>query len=252
VVSDLERVAFIGDWHMNAGWAGRAIRYAADHKAQHLVHAGDFGYTFDARFLDVVTSALRAAGLRLWFVDGNHEDHPKLQRWAVDPETGRRPLTDRIEHLPRGYRWDWSGVRFLAMGGAYSVDRSSRIEGRSWWPQETITRRQINQASAQGPTDVLVAHDCPSGVQIPGIDDRKASWIPPADLARAYENRSELDRLCAATTPRVIVHGHYHTRYMVKTDLGYGDVVVQGLDCDGVDLDANVAMVELADLTALI
>lgn len=248
-MTEIERVAFAGDWHMNRQWAGRAIRYAADQGAQHIVHTGDFGYTFHQQFLDVVSSALRLHGLRLWFVDGNHESFPWLDRVAVDPVTGLRPLSDRIFHLPRGFRWEWGGVRFLAMGGAHSVDRMARIPGREWWPEETITPRQVHAAGAQGPTDVIVSHDAPAGCVIPGIDDVDApSWIPPAELKASFEHRLRFQTLCAATRPSSIWHGHYHTRHRTLCDLGYGPVVVNGLDCDESSLELNVVVRDIADL----
>ena len=218
-VVTVERVAFAGDWHMNAAWAGRAIRYAHDLGAQHIVHLGDFGFTFQQRFLDEVDSTLRACGLRLWFVDGNHESFP------------------------------WLDVRFLAMGGAYSVDRAGRLPGRSWWPEETITRRQQMRAGSAGKTDVLVAHDCPAKVVIPGIDDVDIpSWIAADDLRRSFEHRLLLDGLCAMTEPTAVWHGHYHRRHRTVAHLGYGPVVVNGLDCDESTLEDNVAVLDVAEL----
>ncbi len=249
MVTDIERVAFAGDWHMNRVWSTRAIMRAADQGAQHIVHLGDFGYTFDQVFLDEVTRALARTGTRLWFVDGNHESFPWLEQVAIDPDTGLRPLSPRIAHLPRGFRWRWGPVRFLAMGGAHSVDRMARVPGRSWWPEETITPREINAASAGGPTDVLVAHDCPAGVVIPGIDDRDGpAWIPPTELRLSFEHRQRLDRLVRRVRPAQIWHGHYHTRHRTVTDLGYGPVTVNGLDCDESELDDNVVVVDVADL----
>lgn len=244
----VERVAFAGDWHMNAAWAGRAIRYAHDLGAQHIVHLGDFGFTFQQRFLDEVDSTLRACGLRLWFVDGNHESFPWLDRVALAAD-GSRPLSSRIVHLPRGFRWTWGGVRFLAMGGAYSVDRAGRLPGRSWWPEETITRRQQMRAGSAGKTDVLVAHDCPAKVVIPGIDDVDIpSWIAADDLRRSFEHRLLLDGLCAMTEPTAVWHGHYHRRHRTVAHLGYGPVVVNGLDCDESTLEDNVAVLDVAEL----
>jgi predicted phosphodiesterase len=249
VVTEIERVAFAGDWHMNTHWATRAITRAADQGARHIVHLGDFGYTFEQHFLDELTRVLARTGSRLWFVDGNHESFPWLNQVAIDPDTGLRPLSPRIAHLPRGFRWQWAGVRFLAMGGAHSVDRMSRVPGRSWWREETITPREVNAAIAGGPADVLVAHDCPAGVVIPGIDDRDGpSWIPPAELKLSFDHRQRLDRLVRRVRPAAIWHGHYHVRHRTVEDLGYGPVVVNGLDCDGSDLDDNVAVVDVADL----
>jgi predicted phosphodiesterase len=244
----IERVAFAGDWHMNYQWARRAIRHAADQGAQGIAHLGDFGYTFIPEFLKQVTGALDSTGLHLWFVDGNHEKFPKLEQWTLAAD-GSRPLTSRITHLPRGYRWQWSGVRFLAMGGAHSVDRMSLVPGRSWWPQETITKRQAHRAMRGGRADVLVSHDCPAGVVIPGIDDRRyPAPFPVDELRRNDEHRKRLATLTAVVQPSAVWHGHYHLRHRTVADLGYGPVVVNGLDCDESTLADNIHTVNVADM----
>ena len=244
----IDRIAFAGDWHMNPIWSGDAIAYAASLGADVIVHLGDFGYTYKPSFLAVVDEELDAAGIDLLFVDGNHEDFPKLYGYPL--VDGRRKLTGRIWHLPRGYRWEWAGVRFLALGGAHSVDRRYRLPGRSWWPQETLTRADVVRAAAGGPADVLISHDCPAGVVIPGIDDRRnPPPFPAEEIRRSYDHRMLLRAAIAdQAQPSVIWHGHYHVSYRIVADLGYGPVMVNGLDCDGSSLDANVAVVNVADL----
>lgn len=248
VIDQIERVAVVGDWHMNWRWGRRAIDHAKDQGAQGLLHTGDFAYTFQPEFLDQLDSMLTSRGLRLWWVDGNHENHEKLQRWPLAGD-GTRPITDRIIHLPRGLRWQWAGVRFLALGGAYSVDRMARVPGREWWEQETLTRRQVHQAQAGGPVDVMVSHDCPAVVQIPGIDDRpRPDWIAVDDYRRSVQHRKLLDQVVKVVRPRRIFHGHYHHRHDTVAQLGYGPVTVTGLDCDESSLDDNVTVVNVAEI----
>lgn len=249
-VAEPKRIAFAGDWHMNAAWAVKAIDYAKSRGADAIVHLGDYGYTFDRDFLEGVEQQLERCGLELGFVDGNHESFPYLHGYPVDPATGGRRITPHVAHLPRGYRWEWGGVRFLAMGGAYSVDRRHRTAGVSWWPEETITPRQIADAAGAGTADVLISHDCPAGVAIPGIDDRKTlpSWLDPMEVVRSQEHRGRLRELTNQVQPSVVWHGHYHVQHRTVADLGYGPVVVNGLDCDGSSLAANVAVVDVKDL----
>jgi len=240
------RIVFAGDWHMNATWAVAAIRHAAEGRADVMVHVGDFGYTFDGRFMRRLDAALQAAGLPLLFVDGNHEDFDSLLRWPIRPN-GLRQLTDHVWHLPRGFRWTWGGVRLLAVGGAHSVDRQWRSPGTSWWPEETLTGDDVARAVAGGPVDVLVAHDCPAGVDIPGLAATSHLW-PAEELALADEHRQRLRTVVDAARPRAVFHGHYHRRYSTTADLGYGPVAVVGLDCDGTTFDRNLTFVDLDDL----
>ena len=184
------RVAFAGDWHANTRWGVAAIEYAADRGANVVIHLGDFGYEYRSSFVNGLERALSRTGLRLLFVDGNHEAFPTLLRYPVSGN-GLRPLSGRIWHLPRGYRWVWSGVRWLALGGAHSVDRAWREPGVSWWREETVTEADVRRAMAGGPADVLVAHDCPSGVDIPGLAETAHLW-PAEELVAAEDHRRRL------------------------------------------------------------
>lgn len=243
-LAEPRRIAFAGDWHANATWAEDAIDYARQQGAEVIVHLGDFGYQFNPHTLSWITNSLDAAGIPLLFVDGNHERFPTLLRYPIG-DNGLRQLTDRIWHLPRGFRWMWGGIRFLALGGAYSVDRPWRRPGVSWWPEELITPQQAKRTIERGPADVLVSHDCPVGVDIPGL---RPDLFPALEILRADEHRQLLRTVVDAVRPRQIWHGHYHQDYGRTVDFGYGLVKVTGLDCDGSSVEANVRVVDLADL----
>jgi hypothetical protein len=160
-----ERIGVAGDWHGNTAWATRAVRKMARQLPagpRIIVHLGDFGIWpgRDGRdYLTAVTGALAAADAELWFVDGNHEDFSQLARLRPGPD-GREPVTERIWHLPRGYRWRWHGRVWLALGGAVSVDRALRIPGVDWWPEEEITADQKRNVISGGYADVMLTHDC--------------------------------------------------------------------------------------------
>lgn len=263
------RVAYCGDWHMNAAWASRAIGYAAAHGADVAIHLGDYGYTFDTGFMAAVDEALDAAGIGLLFVDGNHEDFTTLLAYPLGAD-GLRQLTDRVWHLPRGFRWQWAGRTYLALGGAHSVDRPWRRPGISWWREETISTQDAVRAARGGPADVLVSHDCPHGVPIPGLGPPDAEpargvagpsaltdsdaepgaggtamFWPREEIAHAKAHRRVLRAVVDEVRPDEIWHGHYHRRYTATADLGYGPVRVTGLDRDETALELNVLVVDV-------
>lgn len=242
------RIAFLGDVHMNGPWTRQVVEHAIEQHADVVIQLGDFGYTFSASFLIAVETVLAKVGIPLLFVDGNHEAFPILLNYPIG-HNGLRKITNHIWHLPRGFRWEWGDVRFLALGGAYSVDRPWRVPGKSWWRDEGITPGDVAVAIAEGPADVLISHDCPTGVTIPGIDD--CSGQPPfplAELVRANEHRQLLRQVVDAVQPRAIWHGHYHVDYSATVDLGYGPVLVTGLDCDATQLEQNVRLMYLDEL----
>lgn len=244
-----KRIAFAGDWHGSRSWAVRAVEYAAEQGADVIVHAGDFGY-FQPAYLPGVTSALAAADMHLLFVDGNHEHHRWLLWQQLDAE-GLRPLTGRIHHLPRGFRWTWDGVRFVALGGAHSVDGIwRRRDGDLWQPEERITDGQAAQVAADGQANVLISHDCPAGFDIPGLPP--PGTFPEIEILRAEEHRRILRGVVDAVRPRMIWHGHYHSAYTRVVDFGWGAINVAGLDRDGTSMDRNMDVVPLEAIKAVV
>lgn len=240
------KIAFAGDWHGNLQWAREAIQYAAREGAETILHLGDYGYDFLHSYREGVESALRRAKLTLQFVDGNHENFTWLHQRPIG-EDGRRQITRRVHHLPRGFRWEWDGLRFLALGGAFSVDRENRELNKSWWAEETITDKDIAEATAGGPADVLVSHDCPGGSYIPGLQ-RTAHYFSQSALLQANDHRHRLRKVVDVVQPRLFFHGHYHIPYMLLADYGYGEVRIRGLDCDQTTLHTNVVVLDTAEL----
>jgi len=263
---DPGRIIIAGDWHGNTKWALHVIWMAkevlADEDPRVILHLGDFGIwpgPAGREYRDQVTMALEQADADLLFVDGNHEDFTRLaaeehSQLSAELESGPPPpgpvpvgsglrgLKARVSWLPRGYRWSWHGRTWLALGGGVSVDRAIRTEGENWWPQEEITSEQAACVIADGAADVMVTHDCPSGV--------RHSFPPPPsfwdarDLARSDAHRERLQQIVDAVRPSHLMHGHLHRSYQRMCDFGYGPVEVTGLDCDEGD-GANWAVLDV-------
>lgn len=245
-------IGVAGDWHANAAWATRAIKRitaslpAVDGGQPRLiVHLGDFGIWPDSAGLDYVRqvdAALERADAHLWFIDGNHEDYTMLARLARGPG-GRRRVTDRIWHLPRGHRWRWHDRGWLALGGGVSLDRAVRTPGRDWWEEEEISAAQAAAVAAGGAADVMITHDCPQ--RVTHSFPAPPSWWSPADLARNDAHRERLQEVTDAVRPRWLMHGHLHRSYQRRVDMGWGHVEVTGFARDGV-LHGNWGILDTA------
>lgn len=246
--SDPIKLAIAGDWHGNAGWARHAIEYATLKGADAMIQVGDFGFWTKGgdteAYLASVSKAVRKSGIRFYWFDGNHEDFSRRDEFNS---------WDTLTYLPRGTRWEWWGKKFMAVGGAFSIDRFLRKEGKGWWPQELLTPEELDYAcrEPQG-LDVILSHDCPTGVNIPGIGpDSKprggADIWPPDMLAGAAAHRKKMRQIWDAHHPEVWVHGHFHVPY---GPLYYGSTKFYGLDCDGArgGMEKNVMFLTMADL----
>jgi hypothetical protein len=245
------RVLVAGDWHGNREWALNVIKRVPEllpgEQKRLVLQLGDFGIwpgTGGRQYLGAVAAVLELMNAELWFVDGNHEDFPQLARMAAGTlPDGRVVVHTNIYHLPRGHRWQWHGRTWLACGGGVSLDRAGRVEGRDWWPQEEITGEQETAIIAGGHADVMVCHDCPSGVA--HTFSRPPSWWAPEDLSRNSAHRERLQRITAAVRPAHLMHGHLHRAYQRSCDFGYGGVQVTGLAADGVMRNFAVLDIEL-------
>jgi hypothetical protein len=242
-----------GDWHGNAAWAVDAVEYAGILGFPVIVQLGDFGFwreddSWGQRYLDKLSDALDNWDVQLFWLDGNHEDHERLQSIPLDPDTGLRPIAERITHLPRGYRWTWHGETWMALGGAASVDRHMRKEGVSWWPGETLTDDDITRAIADGEhVDIVVSHDAPDLVSVPGLE-RPSSW-PDDAIRRSEAHHAMVGSVVDAVGATRLFHGHMHVRYHATRVSESGLVTeVNGLDCDGTSRGANLMSLQLAGL----
>lgn len=229
------RIAMAGDWHGNFKYAQKALRYAAKNGADVVVQVGDWGHWAPYNFDTAVGDEAARLGLEVFFVCGNHEDLPHLNSLPVR-EDGFRVLHDNVAHIPRGTVWTWDGVNFLGLGGAHSVDRQWRRDGVDWFPEETLTYGQaFHAATTPENIDIMITHDCPAGVPIPGIEGNPHGF-PKEEIALAEKHRELLGYVVDKLQPKILVHGHYHVNYDDIRD----DTIIKGLDCDGRSLDKNI------------
>jgi hypothetical protein len=231
-----KKLMIAGDWHGNIGWAVDVVDHAAEQGCDTILQLGDFGYWTDtpptAHYLRSLTGALTRTGITLYWIDGNHEDFSRRSEWAPPGNDTLNPIV----HLPRGYRWEWWGKTWMAVGGGVSMDRHWRVRDESWWVEETLTEEQIEWCCRPGGVDVIVSHDCPRGVDIPGIGPSTKGFGWPYDvLVDAEEHRGKLRRVWDATGASELYHGHYHVWY--QAHLNGGTVV--GLDRDDSSLHDN-------------
>lgn len=246
--NDVTRFAVAGDWHGNYAYARKALKYCAKHGVDVILHVGDLGVWPDDNFVNGISHEATRLNIELNFVDGNHEHHDWLDEQPIGDD-GRRKLAENIYHLPRGFRWEWLGVTFLALGGACSV-QNNRLEHINWFQQETLNVKDCYNAVDGGKVDCVIAHDAPANVL--KLDEYltgpKPDFIDPDMLYFADQHRKMIAKILDEVTPKYLWHGHYHYEY---TDWYYNDerdCLVHGLDMDGGPFDKNIEIINTVDL----
>lgn len=131
------KIGVTGDTHGDLNFS--QIYKAKRKGITHLIVCGDFGYVWygnakEQRQLDY----LNKIGVKVLFVDGNHENHILLNEYPVSEMYGGKvhKIRENIIHLLRGEVYEINGYKFFAFGGANSTDIEYRKEGKSWWREE--------------------------------------------------------------------------------------------------------------------
>lgn len=137
-----------------------------------VIVCGDFGIGFwngkywsEETFFDFLSEQ----EYTVLFVDGNHENFNKLQGYPVELWNGGHvhKLRHNLIHLMRGEVYQVEDMTLFTFGGGYSIDKYRRQENVSWWPQETPTRTEYENAwenlkRVNHQVDYIITHTAPS------------------------------------------------------------------------------------------
>lgn len=251
LATDPNRVLIVGDLHGNLRAASQVVDYAIDQDADVIVQVGDFGHwprtPAGELFLNRLDDLLEAAGIELWFVDGNHEDHYSLANLERDSR-GLGIVTGTIFHVPRGHRWVWHDKTWLGVGGAVSVDKKWRTPGWDWFSSETCNMADFERICTDGHADVVIAHDAPPNPTLAAFLKTSEHLWPADALVEALQHQEAIGEVAASTTPDLWLHGHYHWRY---TDTSLGALRVAGLACDTDSLHQVVLLLDARTLAVI-
>lgn len=237
MTAGLTKLLLAGDTHGDTSHFRYLIQTAQGLGISEIVQVGDFGFGWGQPgvvYLNKINKWADEAGIRITFIVGNHEDHPRLLRKHgpdspsfYESEEGFWRVRSNIWHIPNGHFWNWNGLQFGAAGGAYSVDKPWRTEGISWWPEEEMTWAETDDMIKRGKQlprlDVLLTHDKLRRAEI--NNDRKELF--PASWA----NQERMQLIADELHPILNVHGHFHERHQTQVRLHGGDYCrVLGLD----------------------
>lgn len=206
-----QRVAVLGDVHGNVGWI-RMLSRALPHLAPDvttILQLGDWWMPPDE-----VDEALAETSITGIYVTlGNHEQWDEVSE-ALDTHPGEAVRVSKLVWLlPRPARLTICGRTVLSLGGATSVDRESRIEGLTWWPQEAISDQSVAEAIAGGPADLMLTHESPANTPVRPVREilrTNPHRFPKAALEASAASRARVSEVWDAVHPELLAHGHLH------------------------------------------
>ncbi len=158
---DIQKLIVFFDEHEN--------EYTDD---DYLIICGDVGVCgFNPDDEKETRRILRDLPVTVLFIDGNHENHQRLNDYPVDEWMGGKVhvIESGIIHLMRGQVYNIKGTTFFTFGGAASIDRNVRIEGFDWFPEEIPTRAEYeegldNLEKCDYKVDYIISHTAPREV----------------------------------------------------------------------------------------
>jgi len=151
----------------------------------------------------------RLYNYNLYFLDGNHERFPSLEKLPED-ENHMGYVSKQIRHLKRGRTYNIQGKKILTIGGADSIDKCRRIKGLSWWEQEQITDEDIAEVKPEY-YDYVLTHCCPTSV----FNKHKQELCTLANVIddsnpEFHISENKLEQVKSKITFGKWYFGHYH------------------------------------------
>lgn len=198
-----KEVYILGDHHGNYSAVFDIVNRAGVQDAL-LICVGDGGEGFCSKKLQIkqfelLNEQFEDIGVEYWSPRGNHSD-PQYFDGSIN-YSNFKLLPDYSVRQINGEKW-------LFVGGAISVDRCFRVEGRDYWKDEAFV---LDENKAEK-CDVLITHTCPSWLGPSHLTGFPTQFYP-RDLTlkdELGEERQKMNRLFELTQPKKLYCGHFH------------------------------------------
>ncbi len=200
-------VYFTGDIH---GFPLRVIHFAEKFQLTEndtIVILGDVGMNYFLNERDEeAKNHLNSIKPKVLCIHGNHEARPEtIDTYHFEDWNGGKVwIEDKFPNLKfakDGEIYEIEGLKYIAIGGAYSVDKHYRLaRGYGWWQDEqpsdqikAYVEKQIKDKSL----DIVLSHTCPfryeptevflSGIDQSTVDTSTEKWLEKIESALDYK-----------------------------------------------------------------
>lgn len=220
-------------------------------KNDYVIILGDFGLIFNNQITEDEKFWLKWLNKKPWttlFIDGNHDNHIKLQSNNIVPlnteEYNVRNMFGSIVgqiydysvyHLRRGHIYNIDSMKFFCMGGALSIDRPTRIIDVSWWKDEEPNHMICdfalgNLEKNQYNVDYILSHTGSKSA----VKNLLTYYNMPEIHERVDSTTVFLEHVIQCTNYKKLFCGHFHVDVEIdKTYFLYDNIIpveMKGLD----------------------
>jgi hypothetical protein len=202
-------IIYAGDIHGDVDSVASIDREAVKAGVSTVVQVGDFGWAWPGRECAISKYFQKRnrqgrPGPRWITCGGNHDNWCKIFAQESEQGVGLVELAPDCFYASRGSVHTIDGKAHIFMGGAESTDKHMRVEGISWWAEETPSYKEFSMFADNYENllpEVVVAHDAPLRVNI--HRHGREGQPTPRNFHNIMKNSGHV--------PRLYAYGHHHT-----------------------------------------
>ena len=200
-------VYFTGDIHSSFDAVFKIVEKVRPNERDVVVLLGDVGANYYGGERDAALKRLFGFMSPTFLcVHGNHEMRPANVDGYVEKKWrgGKvwfQPQYPNLLFAKDGEIYSVNGIKYLVIGGAYSVDKFYRLKrGLGWWADEQPsddTKQRVEQQVAKKKFDIILSHTCPfkyepiemfiSHIDQKTVDDSTERWLDKIEESAEYK-----------------------------------------------------------------
>jgi UDP-2,3-diacylglucosamine pyrophosphatase LpxH len=199
---------FLGDHHGSWGLLFEIIKDKNIENC-YIVCVGDGGEGFlskekQLRQFQLLNNRFKKYNIEYLSIRGNHSD----PFYFID---ANRVSLSNFELIEDYTVAEYNGKKIQFIGGAVSIDRTSRKEGVSYWTDEAV---KLDRDKCKE-VDILVTHTAPSWCFPQQFNEMVYGWALEdsyliGDLSNERAKMDEIFKLCK---PKLHLYGHFHSSW---------------------------------------
>ena len=191
-----------------------------------LIICGDAGFTWNnSKEVKYWCDWLEDRPYTIVSVMGNHENYDILRSLPIENWNNAKvhKVRQHVMYIENGEIFTLNNQTFFCIGGAHSVDKAYRKEGKSWWPQEIPSYAEFEYAANNlkeynYKIDYIISHTAPTHIV--------KKLFPYEDASDAVTNFLE-KYICGFCDFKQHFLGHFHVdrTYENKYNILYNDII---------------------------
>lgn len=180
----------------------------------YLISVGDSGIGFKSkenqrRFNEQLNKEFESRNIYFMSIRGNHDDPDFYQ--GED-----RVSLSNFELIEDYTLAEYGDKKIQFIGGATSIDRTSRNEGISYWEGEVLN---FDKDKCQE-VDILVTHTAPSWCFPQQFNEMVYGWAREDAflIEDLTDERAIMDEICKLCKPKIHLYGHFHSSWTERVN----------------------------------